>query len=104
MNDRMPWRPMWVESKARVYRSWFAVVGFGLGSWTIGFGFDVAPTSFGISLGPLYLGFEREEPPPDSYDDLPDWSYMLRRVVIQKLKLELRLEVAFNSWSFGYAM
>jgi hypothetical protein len=100
----MPWKPMWAEGKVRVYRSWCAVVGFAFGNWTIGFGFDVAPAQFGISLGPLNLGFERAEPLPDNYDDLPDWNRILRRVVIEKLKLELRFELDFNSWLFGYAM
>src|SRR5690349_19171235 len=92
----MPRKPLRAEAKARVYESWFAVVGFDLGGWTLGFGFDVAPTGFAVSLGPLYLGTERDEPPPKSYDDLPDWNWTLHRLVIQKWKLELRLELDLN--------
>jgi hypothetical protein len=98
------WRPTSFEAKACVYRSWFAVVGFDLGNWALGFGFDVAPTGFWINLGPLSVGAEREEPPPESYDDLPDWSWTLRRIVIQKWKLETRLELDLNIWKFGYVM
>ena len=48
------------ESKARVYRSWFLLVGLDLGIWAIGFGFDVPPTGFEITLGPLFVGADQE--------------------------------------------
>ena len=39
----------------------------------MGFGFDVYPTEFGIKLGPISIGFERN---PEPYnDDLPDWGF-----------------------------
>ena len=98
------WRPRSWEAKARVYRSWFLLVGLDLGIWAIGFGFDVAPTGFEITLGPLFVGTDREEPPPDSYDDLPDWSRTLRRIVIEKWKLEIRFEFDLNIWRLGYLM
>jgi hypothetical protein len=100
----MPWKPLWAETKARVYGSWFAVVGFDLGKWTLGFAFDVAPTGFYIDLGPLFAGAERDEAPPKSYDHLPDWSWSLLRFVIQKWKIELRLELDLNIWRLGYIM
>jgi hypothetical protein len=100
----MPSKPLWAETKARVYGSWFAVVGFDLGKWTLGFAFDVAPTGFYIDLGPLFAGAERDEAPPKSYDHLPDWSWSLLRFVIQKWKIELRLELDLNIWRLGYIM
>ena len=95
-----PWR---TEAKVRIYRSWFAVVGLGLGDWTAGFGFDVAPAEFGVSLGPLSFGAERDESLPN-YDDLPDWSRMLWRHVIREWKLDIRLELDLNMRRVGYAM
>jgi hypothetical protein len=58
---KMPSRPIGWEGKARVFRAWFAFFGVDVGNWAIGFAFDVAPTWFAIRLGPLNLGFEREE-------------------------------------------
>jgi hypothetical protein len=98
------WEPPWAEVKILVFRSWFAIVRFSLGSWCIGFGFDVAPTRFTISIGLLFIGVERDEPPPESYDDLPTWGWTLRRIVIWKWKLELRLDLDLNLWGIGYAM
>jgi hypothetical protein len=100
----MLWRPWWGECKARVSRSWFAVGDFDLGRWVIGFGFDVAPTDFSIIFGPFSAGIERDEPPPKNYDDLPNWSRTLRRIVIKRLKMELRLELDLNIWLCGYMM
>jgi hypothetical protein len=100
----MPWRPISLETKARVSRSWFAFVSFDVGSWAIGFGFDVAPITFSVEFGPLFVGFERDEPPPTSYSDLPDFSRSLYRITIRKWKLELRLEVDLNIWRLGYMM
>jgi hypothetical protein len=100
----MLWKRFWVETKSRVFGSWFAVIGVDLGSWGIGFGFDVAPTGFYFAVGPLFVGAERDEPPPDNYDDLPDWSSTLLRAVIPKWKLELRLELDLNIWKVGYIL
>jgi hypothetical protein len=100
----LPRKPAWAETKVRVYRQWFAVVGFDLGNWVVGFGFGVAPTSLFVNLGPFFAAFERDEPPPSSYDDLPDWSWTLYRIVIKKWKLDLRLELDFNIWRIGYIM
>lgn len=90
--------------QATGHGSWFVVVSFDLGDWTIGLGFDVVPTTFGFGIGPLSFGVEREEPPPPRYDDLPDWSRTLHRIVICKWKLDVRLEFDLNIWQFGYAM
>ncbi len=100
----MPCKPPWAETKARVYGSWFAVVGFDLGNWVVGFGFDVAPTEFFINFGPLFAGAERDEPPPSNYDDLPNWSWTLLRSIIFHWKLEIRLELDLNIWQVGYVM
>jgi hypothetical protein len=95
-----PWR---TEAKLRGCGLWFAVVDFDLGHWTIGFGFDVAPTAFGFVIGPVSFGAERDEPLPN-YDDLPDWSRTLWRHVIREWKLDIRLELDLNIWRVGYAM
>ena len=97
------WRPPSAEGKARLYRSWFAVVGIAFGRWVVGFCIDVAPAGCSIVLGPLAAALERDEPPPD-YDDLPNWGGTLRRIVIKRCKLELRLELDLNIWLFGYMM
>jgi hypothetical protein len=97
-------RPLWGERKARVCRSWFAIIGFNLGSWVVGFAFDVAPTGFSVNFGPVFVAVERDESPPESYADLPDWSFTLHRTVIHKWKLELRLEIDLNIWRIGYMM
>jgi hypothetical protein len=101
---KLPWRPTRLEKKARVYRSWFAFADLYIGAWAIGYGFDVAPTSFAIHCGPLSIGGERDEPPPENYDALPDLSWTLNRIVIRKWKLEMRLEFDLNLWLFGYVM
>jgi hypothetical protein len=93
----LPYKPRWTEVKVRIYRSWFAVVGFDLGDWTVGFGFEVAPAELGVGLGPLSIGTERDEPLPN-YDDLPDWGGTLWRHVIRKWKLDIRLELDLNIW------
>jgi hypothetical protein len=100
----MPRKPLRAETKARVYGSWLAVIGVDLGAWTLGFGFDIAPTGFYIVLGPLFAAAERDEPPLQSYDDLPDWNWTLHRSVIYKWKLELRLQLDLNIWQVGYVM
>lgn len=100
----MPWKPLRAERKLRLYEAWDAVIGFDFGSWALGFAFDVAPTGFYFSFGPLFAGAERDKPLPDSYDNLPDWSWTLLRQVILKWKLELRLELDLNVWRFGYIM
>jgi hypothetical protein len=100
----MPLKPMRTESKVRLYRSWFAFVGFDLRKWVFGFYFDVAPTCLAIDLGPLFLRVERDDPLPTSYVDLPDWGRTLRRIVIRKWKLELRFDLDLNIWRLGYMM
>jgi hypothetical protein len=95
---RMFWTPPWAEAKARVYRSWFAILRFALGNWCVGFGFDI--DGLAIRLGPLNLGFEKD----GVTDNFLDWSRTLCRLTIQKLKLELRLEIDFNIWLIGYSM
>lgn len=78
----VPWRPPRWEKRTRMSRSWFAFVAFDAGAWAIGFGYDIAPIGFSFEFGPLFIGFERDEPPPANYDALPDWSWVLKRVVI----------------------
>jgi hypothetical protein len=104
MKIKMPWRPISWEGNARVFRAWFAFVGFDVGNWAIGFGFDVAPTAFSFEFGPLFIGGERDEPPPKSHGDLLDWNGTLCRITIQRLRMELRLEYDLNIWRFGYIM
>jgi hypothetical protein len=99
-----PWRPRSWEAKVRSLRFWYAFAEFYVGSWAIGFGFDGAPTSFAIHVGPLSFGGERDEPPPENYDAFPDWSWTLKRIVIGKWKLELRFEFDLNIWLFGYML
>jgi hypothetical protein len=96
-----PWR---TETKVPVYGPWFAIVGFDLGDWTLGFAFDVAPTGFGVRMGPLSISAERDEPPPPSYGDLPEWGRTLYRHVVRRWKLDIRLELDLNIWRVGYAM
>ena len=98
------WRPFSGETKFRVYRSWFLVLGVAVGDWSVGFGFDVAPTRFFIGVGPFSIGIERDEPPPANYADLPDWSRTLYRRVIRKWKLDIRAEFDLNLWQIGYVM
>jgi hypothetical protein len=100
----MPWKLLRAESKVRVYRSWFATVGFNLGKWVFGFHFDAKPASFSIDLFPLFAELERDDPSPTRYEDVHDWGWMLRRIVIRRWKLELRFDVDLNIWLFGYVM
>src|SRR5260370_27373549 len=95
-----PWR---TETKVPVYGPWFAVVGFDLGNWTVGFGLDAAPACFGVGLGPWSIGAERDEPLPN-YDDPPDWGRTLWRYAIHNWKLDILLELDLNIWRVGYAM
>lgn len=97
------WRPFSAEAKARLYRSWFAVVDIALGRWVVGFCFDITPAEISVVFGPLAAAIERNEPLP-RHDDLPDWGGTLRRIVISQWKLELRLELDLNIWLFGYMM
>ena len=101
---KVPWIPPRWESQGRVTRSWFAFVACDVGGWAVGFGFDVAPTTFSLELGPVFIGVERDEPPLKSYDDLLDWSGTLCRITIQRWRMELRLEYDLNIWRFGYIM
>src|SRR5687768_11722589 len=96
--DKWPSKPTSWEAKARILKSWYAVVNISLGQWTVGFGFDVAPTGFWINLGPAIIGIERPEADGIDYDNVPDWSRTLWRIVIRKWKLELRIELDLNSW------
>jgi hypothetical protein len=100
----LPYKPIWAETKARVYGSWSVVVGFDLGSWALGLGFDVAPTGLFVNIGPLFAGSKQDEPPRINYDDLSEWSWTLVRFIIHKCKLEIRLELDLNIWRFGYMM
>ena len=101
---KLPRRPIRWEGKVRVWRSWFAFLDLDAGCWAIGFGYDVAPATFTLKFGPLVIGCERDEPPPENYDVLPDLSWTLKRSVVPKWKLELRLEFDLNLWMVGYVM
>jgi hypothetical protein len=95
--------PQW-ENRVRVARSWYGFITVDLGRWAIGFAFDVAPALFFLEFGPIMVGIERDEEPPESYRDLPDWSGTVCRLVFEKCKLELRLDYDLNIWLFGYSM
>lgn len=72
--------------------------------WTVGFGFTDAPIELFLSLGPLFTAVERDEPPPEDYDDLLNLSWTLFRIVFLKWKLEMRFELDLNIWRIGYMM
>jgi hypothetical protein len=97
-------RPPHWEAQTGITQSIYGFAALNLGAWAIGFGFDVAPTTLWFEFGPICVGFERHEPPPKSYDGLPDWSGTLRRFVVAKWKLEVRVEYDLNIWRFGYIM
>jgi hypothetical protein len=101
--ESVPWRPFRQETKLRIYRSWYLVLTFDAGNWSVGFGFDVAPTGFAVGVGPFSIGLERDEPSPD-YNSLPDWGRTLYRLVIRIWKLDIRLQFDLNLWQIGYAM
>jgi hypothetical protein len=96
-------KSLWGETTIKIGKRWFVFLSYDLSSWQVGFGFDVYPTEFGIALGPISIGFERN-PEPYNYDDLPDWGFTLYRVVIKKMKLEMRFELDLNIWLVGYSM
>lgn len=72
--------------------------------WAVGFFFDVRPATFVFELGPLSDGCARREPSDVNLDDLPDWAGTLYRHVIQKRRLEFRLDYDLNIWRIGYMM
>jgi hypothetical protein len=100
----MPWRPPRWEKRSHITRVWLTHLTFDAGAWAIGFRYDIAPIGFSFECGPLFVGFERDEPPPENYDALPNWSWVLKRIVIRKLKMELRFELNLRDWSFGCVM
>jgi hypothetical protein len=95
-------RPIWREAKIRITKKWLAVLGFDLGNWRAGFAFDL--DGFAVTLGPISVGVERDEAEPYKPGNYLDWSFMLWRLVINQIKLDIRLECDLNFWFVGYAM
>jgi hypothetical protein len=75
---------------------WTGGISFHPDCWAIGGYFDL--DECGLDLGPLGITFERDHP------DFLHWSYRLFRLVIPRLKLDIRLALDLNIWRVGYLM
>jgi hypothetical protein len=73
--------------------------GFNRRSWKLGVYLDTEPLTVFADAGPLWIEATRNE--PNGRGLSCNWT--ATRITVERLKLEIRLELDLNFWALGYA-
>jgi hypothetical protein len=68
-------------------------------SWKLGVYLNTEPLTVYADAGPFWIEAVRDEPNGQGLSC--NWTVI--RITVERLKLELRLELDLNYWAFGYA-
>jgi hypothetical protein len=74
-------------------------VGFNGWAWLLGVAFNTEPRMLLLEFGPLYVVCERDEQTGRGLG----WGWTALRVTVERLKLDVRLDLDLNYWAIGYA-